>query len=377
MSLKEAARERRTGAQTPVSYKVYDNTPITKVSMKKFLSHSSTKDQLTSYLAQKVKEEYTNSQQVVIISYKETVVSNGLDVDHLQSSHEEADTKLFLHARDATIRGATELDIQSPDTDVFLLAIRRFPLLPLATKFITGTGPSRRTIPLKPIYDCLGEVAASALPGFHAFTGADQTGRFAGKGKLTCWKTFMAADDEVKHAFARLGTDLEPTEDMKNKLEQYVCLLYEPGTVLTSVAELRWKLFCKKQAEGERLPPTRGALLQMILRAHYQAMIWEADIIAMPELPSPSDYGWKIDGGSFVPVPTTEPPAPQAVVELVKCTCVKTHCESCSCKKHNMFCTEMCSCAAGDNICQNIIENSLGSVLEGLGDEEFEISDVL
>lgn len=99
------------------------------------------------------------------------------------------------------------------------------------------------------------------------------------------------ANEEVKTSFARLGKDQEPSSEMKANIEQYVCVLYKPGTSLRTVAELHWKLFCEKQAEGEKLPPTRGAVLQMILRAHYQAVIWEADMIPMPELPSPSEYG--------------------------------------------------------------------------------------
>ena len=48
------------------------------------------------------------------------------DFSYLQSNHEEADTKIVLHAVDATTRGATDLRIYSPDTDVFILALRRY-----------------------------------------------------------------------------------------------------------------------------------------------------------------------------------------------------------------------------------------------------------
>ena len=48
------------------------------------------------------------------------------DVGHLQSNQEEADTKMILHALDATANGATQLQIHSPGTDVFVLALRRF-----------------------------------------------------------------------------------------------------------------------------------------------------------------------------------------------------------------------------------------------------------
>ena len=52
-------------------------------------------------------------------------------------------------------------------------------------------------IQIKKIYDNLGQAKAAVLPGVHAFTGADITGSFAGKGKLQCWKMFNRADEDV------------------------------------------------------------------------------------------------------------------------------------------------------------------------------------
>lgn len=49
------------------------------------------------------------------------------DVAHLQSNQEEADTKMILHALDATANGATQLQIHSSNTDVLVLALRRYP----------------------------------------------------------------------------------------------------------------------------------------------------------------------------------------------------------------------------------------------------------
>ena len=46
---------------------------------------------------------------------------------HLQSNHEEAYTKIILHAVDATDNDVTELSIYSPDIDVLLIAVRRYP----------------------------------------------------------------------------------------------------------------------------------------------------------------------------------------------------------------------------------------------------------
>ena len=71
----------------------------------------------------------------------------------------------------------------SPDTDVFVLSLRRFPPLCQKTTFVTGRGEHLRKIALRPIVDALGPARIAALPGFHAWSGADVTGSFAGKQK--------------------------------------------------------------------------------------------------------------------------------------------------------------------------------------------------
>ncbi len=361
VSLKASTRARRLGGSTPICYSMTDNTPLSKVPLKKLLSHTNTKDQLTSYFSEKILDTYKESHQTVIVAYKQIAISNKVNIDtlHLHSSHEEADTKLMLHAKHAAETGATSLDIQSPDTDVLVLAIRRYPELHTSTNFITGSSGARRTISLQRLYTKLGARNAASLPGFHAFTGTDQTGRFSGKSKTTCFKTFISSSDDIKDAFCTIGKTILPTEDTHAKLEEFVCQLYASGTLLRDVASLRWRLFCKNQAEGEKLPPTKGALHQATLRAHYQAMIWEADTVPMPNLPDPTDYGWTVNEDVYCAVPTLNPPAPKAVVELIRCQCLRSKCETrCSCKQHNMYCSEMCVCASNIDNCQNKIENA-------------------
>ena len=161
---------------------------------------------------------------MIIVAHHQSVVCNFPNIltSHLESTHEEADTRIILHAKDATSRGITSLDIQSPDTDVLVLSIRRYTRLPTNSFFVTGTGNSRIKISLKVLYINLGEITAAALPGFHAFTGADQTGRFAGKGKLTCWKTFLSVPNYIKEAFIELGKDNMPSPEVETKLEYFV-----------------------------------------------------------------------------------------------------------------------------------------------------------
>ena len=144
--------------------------------------------------------------------------------------------------------------------------------------------------------NALGDAKAKALPGFHAFSGADVTGRFAGKGKLSCWQALNRCSMEVVSAFTALGVAEKLEVDTERAIETFVCQLYEPGTTVEDVGDLRWKLFTKKQLEAQKLPPTQGALHKTIARAHYQAMVWHQDNIPHPQLPPATTYGWKEEG---------------------------------------------------------------------------------
>ena len=64
------------------------------------------------------------------------------------------------------------------------------------------------------------------------------------------------------------------------------------------------------------------------------------------------------------PVTTVLPPAPEAVLQLVKCAC-KGNCtkKTCSCKKHSMYCTDMCTS------CEESCENRNVTVSEDSEDE--------
>ena len=145
------------------------------------------------------------------------------DVSHLQSDHEEADTKIIVHALDATADGATELSIYSPDTDVLVLAIRSYPEVCPNTSFVTGSATTSRTIRLKPIVEALGSAKIAALPAFHSLTGPDNTGNFSGKGKPTCWKEFEEANESILRSLANLGKDEKPDEETLDGIEQFVC----------------------------------------------------------------------------------------------------------------------------------------------------------
>ena len=113
-----------------------------------------------------------------------------------------------------------------------------------------------------------------------------------------------------------------------------------PNTTINSVKEL----FRKKQAQSETLPPTQEALQQAIKRANYQAFVWNLDTVPEPQLPSPNILGWTLEDDKLVHIMTSLPPAPEAIIQLVKCGYVKSRCSSSKCnyRKAGLKCTDLC-----------------------------------
>ena len=130
----------------------------------------------------------------------------------------------------------------------------------------------------------------------------------------------MSCDDAILDALAMLGTDNDlPSDACLLELEHFVCVLYR-SAMHTAVNELRWFLYSNRAAEGEHLPPTSGALNLHIRRAHYITMIWKKAAENHPRLPAPSEFGWTYDASSglFSPVGCLNPPAPEALLHLIK-----------------------------------------------------------
>ena len=61
--------------------------------------------------------------------------------------------------------------------------------------------------------------------------------------------------------------------------------------------------------------------------------------------------GWTLGASSYLPVLSIDPPAPKAVLELIKCNC-KTECKTlpCGCRKNGLPCTNLCGCKDCENV---------------------------
>ena len=191
-------------------------------------------------------------------------------------THEEADTRIFLHTLHASNQGHSQISIRSVDTDVVVLAIAAFNKIPnLKELFIAfGTGKKFWYIPIHQITEILGPEKASSLHTMHALTGCDTTSFFRGHGKKSCWSVWFTYP-ELTQALSNITKSSETiSEQDLHIIERYVILLYDRTSNSTDINVARRKLFSKKTLV-QQLPPTRQALVEHIKRAAYQAKIWD------------------------------------------------------------------------------------------------------
>ena len=313
-----------------------------------FLRINENKTELFSFLASFVIAINTDKQ---IITTKDTHVLSNIDQNMSNispCSHEEADTRIFLHLEDAVRKGYNSAVIRTVDTDVVVLAIASASRLNISELWIAfGSGKSFHYIAAHDLARVLGPDRCNALPMFHAFTGCDTVSCFLGRGKKTAWDTWNAYRD-VTNAFCALTCTPDQDEVLKwlSQLERYVVLMYDRTSSDECVNKSRKELFTKKNRPLDGLPPTQAALIQHTKRAAYQAgHCWGQAMIATPELPSPSDWGWKKKSeGGWEIFWTTIPEANVACRELLHCGCKKGCRGHCKCRNAALKCTALCQC---------------------------------
>jgi len=126
-------------------------------------------------------------------------------------THEEADTRLFLHAADVVRDGCKRVLIRSVDTDVVVLAVAKFKEAEAEEIWIAfGTGANFRCIAVHDIAVSLNPRKCTRLPMFHTFTGCDTVSVFAGRGKKTAWEAWNVYCD-VTEAFEQLMSEVNGT----------------------------------------------------------------------------------------------------------------------------------------------------------------------
>lgn len=303
--------------------------------------------------------------QKVIVATSGTSAQTNKDdqLDHVALSeispctHEEADTRLLLHTAHAVNHGCQKISIRTVDTDVVVLATAHFATIKPEELWIDfGSGKTRRYIPVHELAVALGPQKCIGLLMFHSFTGCDTVSAMFGIGKKKAWQLWRTYD-QITPTFACLSST--PPQEISNSvytdLERFVVLLYDKTTSITQVNDVRRILFTQKGRTIENIPPTQAALTQHVRRAVYQGgHIWGQALIARPEVPDPSSWGWSKEQSStcttWSPLWSTLAPASATCMELLCCGCTKGCRGQCKCRRASLKCTDLCKCG-GD--CSN------------------------
>ena len=270
--------------------------------------------------------------------------------------HDEADVTMVSYVLEAARRGKEVIRVLSDDTDVFALLVywvyRAEVQCKVQMERWDGT-----------VLDINATINANRLGmkclqliGMHALTGCDTTSYLFGKGKVSALNTLLSGEfPGLANVLGEVGiTQAELLEAGK----PFIVALYgqAPGT---SMETARFNLFTKKKKSPKimSLPPTSANLLQHLLRAHLQVMLWKAADQLGPSQESEciTNFGWKIQDGIPIPVIAQGDSAPPELIDVICCQCKAkgTMCstEACSCNKQHLGCTSYCNCSGEVGCC--------------------------
>lgn len=357
LSIKSAERDKRSTAGVQI-IKISHAAQKLPKQMKKFLASGKNKEELIAFCFQSWKKLPPElfDDIILYITYKSTCHKlqnlSGILVDEnvatLNCDHEEADTRMFLHAAHAS-QSYKNIIIKSPDTDVLVLAISLIENINAHLFISYGTLKSMKIYDINVIYQTLGSDVSKALIGVHVYTGCDSVSSFKGKSKVKAYKA-MTDSKEYIAAFQALGMSWEISNNLISQLESFTCLIYGQNKC-SDIDNCRYIYLRLGYKNDDMLPPNRDALMKHILRANYQTSVLRKSLLCEIKKPCPSAHGWKVFNNCLKIDWMSLKPVPDSILYQVHCKCKKTLCASalCSCNRLKIQCTELCCC---EN-CQN------------------------
>jgi hypothetical protein len=288
------------------------------------------------------------------------LLGNGrtVKIDELSTDHEEADTRMLLHAAHVAASGIVYVIIESNDTDVFILCLGLQNKLSSHIILKFGKSDMKKCIDIHSMCTALGETICKAIIGFHCFTGCDTTSAFYGKGKVRPFTLLVSSDSSIRNAICRLGEEWE-LDVMSDPVEKFVCAIY--GSKESHVDAARYKLFVTNALGERKLPPTRDSLRLHLMRCNYQAKIQKSSFNCFMHAPSPTNHGWIMEDGVLCIEWMTMDPMPKELMEHSKCKCPKSGCDKrqCPCFAAGVSCTDFCECANCKNVQESALEKEL------------------
>ena len=264
---------------------------------------STNKTEFYEFLARLLIQRINVDNKIFVVTLNDKVLSlpkEKLNLDHLEPcNHEEADTRMFLHAKHASDTGSLYVRIRSNDTDVIVIGIGIFEKLGLEELGITfGTGKKQQIVPIHTIARNLGPSTCQVLLLFHSLTGCDSTTGLKGIGKQTSYKAWLRIEPTIMSWMGNLvSSDLNTiqlTASVESKeAEKFMCSVYHSSA--NSFYDARAKLFLQKLKGTPlmKLPMTSHSFINKMRRSVYQANLWGQCVTKIIEVPCAEDWGFK------------------------------------------------------------------------------------
>ena len=229
--------------------------------------------------------------EYIVTANEKTVKVSNASLHVLSNcNHEEADTRLFLHA----IRSEKDCVIVASDTDVLILLVWAYGHYQVKKNWYFQY-ETHCFVNVSMVCDYLGKDVCSRLPAFHALTGCDQTSYFSGAGKSRIFEKALDHHGSFKLLDALTSKSILTKETSKD-IQKFVRTIVYSGKEDESYVGTRTRMYKNmKNKSSVGLPPDPDSLLQHIRRVQLQTVIWCSSGETMIESLNPEEYGWMVD----------------------------------------------------------------------------------
>ena len=299
-SVKEGTRSDRGSSSTKVTLQGFEQHMPQGVRWSEFLHNGENKNELIKLIARFVQSEEGRSW----LKYP-FIVTEGTQTYRVEKSqsmflyscnHEEADTRLVLHA----VMQESDVVIVSKDTDVLVLLIWAFTNMQIKHRWFYKFD-HEKFVEVRNICRSLGQNICSALPVIHAITGCDTTSYFYRAGKTRILKKLI--NDESKcQLIESLGNYPKLGQNALNDAREFIRTIVYNGKNNESFVDTRIRLYQQlKKKTSLTIPPDPDSTEQAIKRCHLQVFVWKRCCDQNIDMISYEENGWKDENNSLAP----------------------------------------------------------------------------
>ena len=186
-------------------------------------------------------------------------ISKNDAVEVFECNHEEADTRMVLHA----CLDDTNVVVVSRDTDVFILLVHAFSIVKPTSQWFMKID-HQKYVDIGKACSYLGEKVSLRLPQFHAITGCDTTSFFFGVGKVKVLKKLIK--DSSKYALLdSIGKTSSLTENAYAETLKFMQSVLYSAKEEETLVQTRIRLYqAMKTKSSQSLPPDPDSASQAI-----------------------------------------------------------------------------------------------------------------